>query len=1361
LAFFYPEAPTKDAKRTLTLEERVAYQRAIEKVYWRHRIWPKENLSSKPSLDAVMSQSQLEKKVADYLRNSQALEDYWHRPITAEQLQDEMDRMAHNTRQPEVLQELFEALGNDPSVIAECLARPVLAERLLAHSEFEPLKQQSRTFDQTVAAGADYTLPIISDPSAGCIGDTWTPSNLTSAPDGRVSHTAVWTGSEMIVWGGDNCFAGCDLNTGGRYNPSTDSWTATSTTNAPESRVNFTAVWTGSEMIVWGGYDIHNVLNTGGRYNPATDGWTATSNTNAPDPRYDHTAIWTGSNMIVWGGDNGYNGLNTGARYDPTTDSWTATSTTNAPDARSGPTAVWTGSEMIVWGGQAYYGPLSTGGKYNPITDSWIATSTATAPDARISHTAIWTGREMIVWGGQTNIGGPLNTGGRYDPSNNSWTATSLTNAPEGRVSHTAVWTGSNMIVWGGGHDFEEFNSGGRYYPDIDRWGSTSTPIAPSARRLHSVVWTGTEMIVWGGFSYQIGILNTGGRYCVPSGTPPPPSPTPTPTSTPTPTPTPTPCPGGCAVTNTNDSGPGSLRQALAVAHNGDTITFAPSVTTVTLTDGELVIDKSLTITGPGASRLTVTAVYHGPGPYVYSRIFNISPGVTVSISGITISNGVARDGPGGGGILNAGVLILTGCTVSHNFVDAEFGALGGGGVMNDHGTMTITGCTISNNGEREGNGGGGVLNENGTMTITSCTISNNSTTQGFTEASFTSVGGGISNPSGSSLIIANSTISGNGCSSANYDPLFPAATSALGGGVDNSGSMTITNCTISGNSAVAGGISNSDTGYGGGISNGGNLQIRSSTIAHNSASGDFGVGGGINGFAATRTDSSIIALNTATTGGPDYFTNRGTLQSTGYNIIGNNAGAVINSQPTDQIGTPTAPIDPFLGPLADNGGPTLTLALQPGSPAINRGDPAAPPQDQRGYSRLGVPDVGAFEFNGIPPAPVVTTNNATNVASFAATLNGSVNPRESTTTVYFQYGLTTSYGSNTAMQTRTGNTVQAISANISGLSASTTYHFRIVAHNAGGIAVGSDRTFTTLSATGPPVVITNLASYIASFSARLNGSVDPHGLATTVYFQYGTTTSYGFTSAIQSKTGNTYQNVSANIGGLTANTTYHFRIVATNSSGTRYGSDRIFTTLSATGSPVVITNPASYIASFSGRLNGSVDPHGLTTSVYFQYGTTTSYGLTTAIQSKTGNTYQNVAATIGGLTASTTYHFRIVATNSSGTRYGSDRTFTTLSATGPPVAITNPATNVASSSATLNGSVDPHGLTTTVHFQYGTTISYGHTTANQTKTGNAYQNVAANISGLTASTTYHFRIVATNSSGTMYGGDRTFRTTP
>src|SRR5882762_8703555 len=121
-------------QRTLTFAERVAYQRAIEDVYWRHRTWPRdggERPDPKPSLDAVISQAQLEKKVADYLRKSQALEDYWQRPLAAEQLQAEMDRMATHTKQPDVLRELFEELGNDPFVIAECLARPALAERLL------------------------------------------------------------------------------------------------------------------------------------------------------------------------------------------------------------------------------------------------------------------------------------------------------------------------------------------------------------------------------------------------------------------------------------------------------------------------------------------------------------------------------------------------------------------------------------------------------------------------------------------------------------------------------------------------------------------------------------------------------------------------------------------------------------------------------------------------------------------------------------------------------------------------------------------------------------------------------------------------------------------------------------------------------------------------------------------------------------------------------------------------------------------------------------------------------------------------------------------------------------------------------
>src|SRR4051794_13886562 len=120
LAFFRADASAKHSQRTLTFAERVAYQRAIEEVYWRHRICPKERPDPKLSLDAVMSQAQLERKVHDYLRKSQALQYYWQQPITSEQLQAEMNRMAKHTKQPEVLRELVQALGNDPLVIAEC-----------------------------------------------------------------------------------------------------------------------------------------------------------------------------------------------------------------------------------------------------------------------------------------------------------------------------------------------------------------------------------------------------------------------------------------------------------------------------------------------------------------------------------------------------------------------------------------------------------------------------------------------------------------------------------------------------------------------------------------------------------------------------------------------------------------------------------------------------------------------------------------------------------------------------------------------------------------------------------------------------------------------------------------------------------------------------------------------------------------------------------------------------------------------------------------------------------------------------------------------------------------------------------------
>src|ERR1051325_1077405 len=292
-------------------------------------------------------------------------------------------------------------------------------------------------------------------PTPSCSDDTWTPTSTANAPTSRQLHTAIWTGNEMIVWGGNNGVGNIFFNTGGKYDPSADSWTATSTANAPTGRFGHTAVWTGSEMIVWGGYD-GNLAITGGRYNPGTDSWIATSTASAPSARGYATTVWTGTEMIVWGGVGGspYSEMNTGARYNPMTDTWTATSISNAPSSRQQHTAIWTGNEMIVWGGYIPQGTtrtyLNTGGRYNPTTDSWTTIDTANAPIGRQNHTAVWTGDEMIVWGGLSDNGGYLISGGRYNPTTNTWTATMIFNTPGPRAWHTAVWTAREKIVWGG-----------------------------------------------------------------------------------------------------------------------------------------------------------------------------------------------------------------------------------------------------------------------------------------------------------------------------------------------------------------------------------------------------------------------------------------------------------------------------------------------------------------------------------------------------------------------------------------------------------------------------------------------------------------------------------------------------------------------------------------------------------------------------------------------------------------------------------------------------------------------------------------------------------------------------------------------
>ena len=249
----------------------------------------------------------------------------------------------------------------------------------------------------------------------------------------------------------------------GAMNPTPDRWDEYFPNNVPKSRISFSSIWSGTEMIVWGGEDVtgtHQLLSGGGRYNPTTNTWRLLPTAGEPSLREAHTAVWTGTEMIIWGGlvyPSTY--PLTGARYNPTTDSWFATDASTAPVGRYGHSAVWTGSEMIIWGGEnSTPGDLNDGARYSPIANSWRTLPAVGAPTNRAIHTAVWTGSRMIVWGGRRNS--PLfydSKGGSYDPVVDAWASAAQapnlvngTNSPQSRQRGAAVWTGTELIVWGG-----------------------------------------------------------------------------------------------------------------------------------------------------------------------------------------------------------------------------------------------------------------------------------------------------------------------------------------------------------------------------------------------------------------------------------------------------------------------------------------------------------------------------------------------------------------------------------------------------------------------------------------------------------------------------------------------------------------------------------------------------------------------------------------------------------------------------------------------------------------------------------------------------------------------------------------------
>jgi fibronectin type III domain protein len=298
-------------------------------------------------------------------------------------------------------------------------------------------------------------------------------------------------------------------------------------------------------------------------------------------------------------------------------------------------------------------------------------------------------------------------------------------------------------------------------------------------------------------------------------------------------------------------------------------------------------------------------------------------------------------------------------------------------------------------------------------------------------------------------------------------------------------------------------------------------------------------------------------------------------------------------------------------------------------------------------------------------------------------------------------------------------------------------------------VCIGTAAAASPSAATGPTTAV-------GSSSATVTGTVNPGGNPTTWYVEYGGSTSYGSkTQSASAGSGATATGVSVALNGLKPGTTYHYRVVATNGAGTSRGQDAVFTTLVP---PVASTSSASSVSTSSATLNGSVDANGRTTSFWFEYGTTTSYGSKTDTRSAGSSTSpQGVSFPISGLQPGHSYHYRLVAQSDAGSSAGKDVSFTTSSA---PAVATGGATAVAPTSATLTGTVTANGLSTTWWFEYGTTTAYGsRTSTHGVGSGTGAHPISAGISRLKAATTYHYRLVARNSSGTVAGADQSFAT--
>ncbi len=392
---------------------------------------------------------------------------------------------------------------------------------------------------------------------------------------------------------------------------------------------------------------------------------------------------------------------------------------------------------------------------------------------------------------------------------------------------------------------------------------------------------------------------------------------------------------------------------------------------------------------------------------------------------------------------------------------------------------------------------------------------------------------------------------------------------------------------------------------------------------------------------------------------------------------------------------------------------------------------------------------------------PDAQTDKAAKIAKTSALLDGIVNGEGKAAKYHFEWGTSEAYGQITA-STAAGPGEEQIEVELTGLKAGVSYHFRLVSENENGANVGADEEFTTHPAV--EALSTGPVQGLEPTEAVLTGSLRPNGTDAHYIFEWGTTTAYG-SSTPSTDAGSAKEAVTAEaaLQGLQPNTTYHYRLVGSNSFGTTEGADAHFTT---SGPPQITPEPTSAITHEAATLNARLDPGELETSYRFQYGTTTAYGSeTTSGKLAPGEAFQAVSASLSGLKIGTVYHYRLIAENSAGETLEGDQSFETV----PPALIEGTsALEVTTASAKLEAQINPLGHDSTVYVQYGVEPCKADPAGcsdvpvppgKDIGAGEAPVPVAETVEGLEPSTTYHYRFLAINSLGTSEGPERTMTT--